>query len=257
MRKEEYQVLYDLESRYWWFLGRTKIAFDILNNNLKKKNNLKILDAGCGTGRNIEYLSKYGTVYGVDFSEDALDFCKKKGLNNFNLGKIEDLPYKDNYFDLVTCFGVLYHQGIKDDLKAVKELSRVCKPRGYVLITTPAGEFLTKKLFYSQHDKSQFTARRHSKKKLKKLFARSNLEDVEITYMNSFLMPLIIMARILKKLNEIIFGSKQDEFKSELQLLPKPINKFLFFIISFENKLRKIIPLPFGLTIIGIGKKNH
>jgi len=75
--------------------------------------------------------------------------------------------------------------------------------------------------------------------------------------MNSFLMPLIIMARILKKLNEIIFGSKQDEFKSELQLLPKPINKFLFFIISFENKLRKIIPLPFGLTIIGIGKKNH
>ena len=257
MRKEEYEVLYNLEDKYWWFLGRTKIAFDILNQNLKSKQNLKILDAGCGTGKNIEYLSKYGEVHGIDFSKDALKFCRKKGFINLKQGEIENLPYDNNTFDLVTCFGVLYHQGIKDDLKAVQELSRVCKPGGYVLITTPAGEFLTNKFFYSQHDKSQCTVRRHSKRKLNNLFKRSDLRTIKITYMNSFLMPLIIMTRIIKRLNEIIYGDLNNNFKSELQMPLSFINKFLFSIISFENWLRKRILLPFGLTVISLGKKKN
>ena len=59
MRNEEYEVLYNLEEKYWWFLGRTKISFNMIKRHLKNPKNLKILDAGCGTGKNIEYLKRY------------------------------------------------------------------------------------------------------------------------------------------------------------------------------------------------------
>ena len=91
---------------------------------------------------------------------------------------------------MVTCFGVLYHEGIKSDLKAIKELSRVCKPNGYVVITTPAGKFLASKLFLSGHDKSQHTGRRHNKNELKRLLKLSGLKPKKTTHMNMFLMPL-------------------------------------------------------------------
>ena len=126
MRPEEYQVNYKLEGKYWRFLGRTKIAFSMLNRYIKNKKKLKILDAGCGTGKNIEYLQKYGQVHGLDFSLDALEFCKKRGLMNLFKGEVENLQFKDNSFDVVTCFGVLYHEGIYDDQRAVNELTRVC-----------------------------------------------------------------------------------------------------------------------------------
>jgi SAM-dependent methyltransferase len=247
MRQEEFEVLYNLESKYWWFLGRTKIAFDMLKRHVKKQE-LKILDAGCGTGKNIEYLQKYGEVSGVDFSEDALSFCKERGLTNVRQGEIETLPYGDNTFDLVTCFGVLYHKGIKDDLRAIRELSRVCKQGGYVLITTPAGEFLMNPLLYSKHDKSQHTGRRHSKKRLRRLMKKSGLSVKEVNYMNTFLMPLIIAVRIWKNL----FGS--SEFKSELQMPSSFVNKILLNVLLFENKIIKF--LPFGLTVVGIGRKK-
>jgi ubiquinone/menaquinone biosynthesis C-methylase UbiE len=250
MQPEEYQVNYNLEGKYWWFLGRTKIAFSMLNRHLKNKSNLKILDAGCGTGKNLEYLQKYGKVHGLDFSNDALQFCHKRGLTNLYKGDLEDLPFEDDSFDLVTCFGVLYHQGIKDDQKAIKELARVCTPRGLILITTPAGPFLTNKLFSSQHDVSQQTGRRHSKKQLINLQQQANLDVLEISYMNTFLMPLVVLMRLLKKLIP-----QKSDFRSELQLPSKGINKFLYSILKLENRL--IGKLPFGMTLVSVAKKKN
>ena len=252
MQTEEYAVNYKLEGKYWWFLGRTRIAFSMLKRHLPVRNSMRILDAGCGTGKNLEYLQKFGKVHGLDYSNDALQFCHKRGLTNLYKGELEDLPFEANSFDLVTCFGVLYHAGIKNDQKAIKELSRVCKPGGLVLITTPAGPFLTNKLFSSQHDISQQTARRHSKKQLQELQEQANLDVLEIKYMNTLLMPLVVVMRLLKKLIP-----KRNEFHSELQLPSKRLNKFLFSILNFENKLISKISLPFGMTLVSVAKKKN
>lgn len=279
MIKEEYEVLYRLEGKYWWFLGQKRIAFSMLKRHLKRRENredieenkkerreeskeeskegktkagLKILDAGCGTGQNMEYLQKYGQAYGLDFSEEALKFCRKRGLSNLQRGEIESLPYADNTFDLVTCFGVLYHQGIKDDFKAIRELQRVCKPGGYVLITTPAGEFLTSPLFASRHDRQQHTGRRHSKARLRRLMENSGLPVMEISYMNMFLMPFVVLMRLVKNILP-----PQSSFRSELQMPPPWVNKFLLSVLLMENQLIKLFSLPFGLTVVGVGRKKE
>ena len=250
MQAEEYKINYTLEGKYWWFLGRTKIAFSMLNRHLEK-NNLKILDAGCGTGKNIEYLQKYGEVHGLDYSNEALQFCHKRGLTHLYRGEIEDLPFEDNSFDLVTCFGVLYHQGIKNDQKAVDELARVCKPGGIVLITTPAGEFLNNKFFYGQHDVSQNQARRHSKTGLTKLQANAQLKIQEISYINMFLMPGVVLTKLIGKILP-----KKNSFQSNIQLPPKFVNKFLYSFMDVENKIINKISLPFGMTLVSVAKKN-
>ena len=83
-----------LENEYWWFVGRRIIIQNILNKNFRK-NNLEILDWGCGTGRNTLLLNKFGNVLGVDSSDHYIKINKQKG--NFNVllaDKIEDLKKK-------------------------------------------------------------------------------------------------------------------------------------------------------------------
>ncbi len=256
MIKEEYQILYNLEGKYWWFLGQARTAFDMLRRHLKNKQNILILDAGCGTGKNLEYLQRYGPAQGLDFSEEALKFCRQRGLKSLKRGEIENLPYPDDTFELVTCFGVLYHRGIKDDFQAIKELQRVCRPGGYVLINTPAGEFLTSPLFASQHDRQQHTARRHSKAGLRCLMKKAGLEVVEISYMNMFLMPGVVLVRLLKNLSQNILPSRRESFQSELQMPSPAVNRFLLSVLLFENRLIKRFSLPFGLTVVGLGRKK-
>ena len=49
-------------------------------------------------------------MHGIDFFEEAITFCHKRGLENIKQGSIEFLHYQNNTFDIVTCFGVLYHK---------------------------------------------------------------------------------------------------------------------------------------------------
>ena len=141
MEKEQYKIMYDIEESNWWYKGMRKILFSLLDTYLKKKKNLKILDAGCGTGINLNYLKKYGDVTGIDISDEAIKFSKKRGYK-IKKANIEKLPFKDNTFDLVISLEVIYHKQVKNDIKALKEIHRVLKKRGLAIIRVPAKKIL-------------------------------------------------------------------------------------------------------------------
>ena len=85
-------------------------------------------------------LSKYGDAEGVDISEDALAFCRERGLDKVRLGAGEELPYEDGTFDLVTALDVVEH--MDDDLAGLSEMRRVLRPGGRVLMFVPTFMFL-------------------------------------------------------------------------------------------------------------------
>lgn len=101
-----------------------------------------ILDAGCGNGKNMCYLSMNGfeNVTGCDFSTSLVDICKSKSLNVIE-ANILSLPFEDNSFENVINVAVLHHLSTKENrIQAIKELLRVTKEEGKIFISVSSIE---------------------------------------------------------------------------------------------------------------------
>src|SRR5438876_10421726 len=143
MRAEDFDLLYKLEENYWWFVAMRQITDTIASGELQKPN-LRILDAGCGTGFNLEY---YGStagrdVYGLDVTMDALEWVRKRGFQKITQASVTDIPFRSETFDLVFSFDVLPQVPLKTDEPAIREMHRVLKPNGYLFVRAAACECL-------------------------------------------------------------------------------------------------------------------
>lgn len=109
MRKNFYSEYYEVEDKHWWFIGRRRVLLRLLDLYFRpeKFQCCEVLDVGCGTGTMLQYLNRYGSTRGVDADENAVSFCKQRGLDNVALFDGLRLPFADKSFDLVTMFDVL------------------------------------------------------------------------------------------------------------------------------------------------------
>ena len=158
MKEHTYPIMFRIEQSHWWYAGRRKILRNFLEDICREVSDRRprILDVGCGTGANLLMLSEYGDAEGVDVSEDALAFCRERGLEKVKLGAAEELPYEDGTFDLVTALDVVEH--LDDDLGGLREMRRVLRPGGRVLLfaETP-GHALHHHCIWDEHSKGWFT----------------------------------------------------------------------------------------------------
>lgn len=109
---------------------------------IKQTNAKKILDLGCGIGRNAIYLAKKGyIVVGVDISDRALQAAAIKTniekISNivFLHSDIRSLPFPNRHFNVVFSINVLHHSILEDIEKAVGEIFRVLCPGGLGMVT--------------------------------------------------------------------------------------------------------------------------
>ena len=136
---EYYQRLHDLEERHWWSIGMRAIAAGLLLTHLHNAGRVRILDAGCGTGGTLIWLSRLApsaTVVGIDYSPFALTHCRRRG-GGLALASVTDLPFSDNAFDVVICADVIQHlpQNGSDGV-ALREFHRVLRPGGGLFLRT-------------------------------------------------------------------------------------------------------------------------
>ncbi|TAF65987.1 MAG: class I SAM-dependent methyltransferase [Cytophagales bacterium] len=124
-----------MEDAYWTELESSTIS--LINKYSKEKD--KILDVGVGMGRLISGLTKL-EKYGMDISLEQLKVSSKKGINTC-LAMVEEMPYNDSYFDIIVCTDVLEH--VLDLNLAIKNILRVLKPEGYLIIRVPHAENLS------------------------------------------------------------------------------------------------------------------
>lgn len=116
--------------------GKLWPEFLLFKKFVKEKD--KVLDEGCGNGRLIEVIKDLKVDYtGIDFSERLLELARKRYPNfKFVKGSILDLPFPDNYFDVVFSIAVLHHIPSKElREKAVSEIKRVLKPEGKLILS--------------------------------------------------------------------------------------------------------------------------
>lgn len=245
MQKAEYMAMYELENYHWWFKG----LHELVEHYVQQLNhsNLHILDAGCGTGAMSEILAKYGTVDSIDFSPEAIDFCKKRGLKNIVLQDLNDWQGKDRYYDIIVSLDVLYHQGIIDDAEIIRRFYRSLKEGGILIINLPAFESLRR-----GHDVVVKSARRYTRKKVEDILRESGFSIHIITYR----LPLLfILIKLIKALQFFIRSSFLE--RSDTRPLPAIINRFFLTMVRIENQIiRSNINIFFGSSVFAVAKKR-
>jgi len=108
----------------------------------------KILDVGYGGGTFIPMLSKLGKkIYGIDtmpYPQKVRQILKKEGIKaELSVDSIFKTKFKDNFFDRITCVSVLEHFRGKEINRAVKEMYRILKPGGFLVIGSPVKNQMT------------------------------------------------------------------------------------------------------------------
>ncbi len=244
MDPREYELMYQVEDRHWWYRGMETITRALLDRFVNNSN-LKILDAGCGTGAAMTtYLAEYGRVTGVDLYPQALDFCRKRNAPRLARASVLDLPFAPSSFDLVTSFDVLYERAVPSEASALREFFRVLMPKGHLLLRLPAYDWLR-----GQHDNLVHTNRRYTKGLVKELLEQSGFIVEHLSYANTFLFPLAVA----KRLGERVFPPK--DFQSDLALNAGVFNTVLKYILASEAPIAAHIGLPFGLSVVAVGRK--
>lgn len=245
MDKNYYPEYYELERTNWWFLARMEIIRTQVQKIAKNAKNLKILNIGVSTGASSQMLREFGEVVSIEYDQFCVDFINAKTDLNVQQGSILELQYSNNQFDLVCAFDVIEH--VEDDQKAVDEMYRVCKHKGYVLITVPAFMFL-----WSKHDEVNHHFRRYTHSQLVAL--NTSQKTVFSTYFNSILFIPIAAVRLLGK----IIPFKREGSGSDFGLIKMNwLNKLFYHIFLSENTmLRNRVKIPFGVSVFLIGTKN-
>ena len=243
MEKEAYKIMDDREEIHWWYLG----GGEILRNVIKKylKNNMNILDIGCGTGRNLALLQSFGKVKGIEYDESSVIKAQKK-FPNIEIKKGE-LPNKlnlnkDEIFDLITLFDVLEH--IEDDRKSLEVLYEYLSENGKLILTVPAFDFL-----WTKSDEVQFHKRRYRKKELTNLLKNIGYKIEYSSYFNFFLFMPTVMGKILMRFDKYYTVNK------EMKMTNKYLNKILYFIFKSESYFIPKLKYPFGISVVIVAKK--
>src|SRR5207237_9419755 len=198
--KLEYFAEYSqVEDVHWWFFGRRRVLLQVLDRYLGKNGSheRRILDVGCGTGTMLTYLASYGQAQGVDIDEEAVGYCRERGLTDVRLGAAETLPFEDGSFDLVTALDVVEH--LHDDAAALRGLRRVLRPGGKVLVTVPAHPFL-----WGDQDEVNLHKRRYVAPQVRERLTATGFDVLRLTYINAFMLAPIALVRMLRRLEHRI-----------------------------------------------------
>jgi len=242
MNPIEYERMFEAEETQWWYAGMRSISFALLGQALSQNGTPRVLDAGCGTGANLIQFSASTKAVGVDISDEALRYCRLRKVSAVK-AELLTLPFADKTFDCVTSFDVLYHRWVKDDLVAMREIVRVTKPGGLVLVRVPALQAL-----YGAHDKAVHTRHRYTRGEVERLFEAAGVAVLRSTYCNTLLLPVIAARRGLDRLT--------GREGSDVSFLPAPLEWAFRGLLEMEARFLKRASFPLGASVVCLGRKR-
>jgi SAM-dependent methyltransferase len=244
MDPSEYGRQYDAEDTYWWYQGRLRIIERLLDLIPGfRRDNLRVLDLGCGTGLLLHRLEHSHNPVGLDFSTLALDFARKRGSRRLIRGDVQSLPIADCAFDVVTALDLAEH--IERDDLLFSEVARVLKPGGHLVVSVPSHPFL-----WSEHDETLHHHRRYRRPEFEGRIREAGFEIERSSYCITFTFPLIVGFRLFQRLR-----TKKDRPQTHLIFLPRWANALLRKTVSLEAMLLRWTNLPFGVTLVALARK--
>jgi len=228
------------ENRHWWYQGRRSVLERAIER-LGLPEHARILDAGCGSGRNMVELAHHGIVTGVELSETSVELARARDVGEVLEGSVMDTPFDEDAFDLTVSLDVIEH--LEDDVGALRELRRVTKPGGALLVTVPAYQWL-----WSGHDEINHHHRRYNRRTLLAAAESAGWNLDSSTSFNSLLLPIAILLRGLERFKPATTKSSLD-----LWIPPAPINWALRQPLNLEAAvIGRGGSIPAGLSLLAV-----
>jgi SAM-dependent methyltransferase len=239
MERSVYNNMRAIERDHWWFRARRKILADQVSR-LKLGPDARILEVGCGTGGNLEMLSHFGAVTGLEPDEESREYASDQTGVPVVGGTLPDgLPAFQGPFDLIAALDVIEH--LDDDAGSLAALRKLLKPDGFLLTTVPAHPWM-----WSQHDALHHHKRRYRKAQYLNLIETSGFRLTKGSYFNSFLFPAIALARLARFTERT--GGVDDALPA------KGLNALLTGIFGAEKMALRHMNLPFGVSLLVIAQ---
>lgn len=239
--KKHFALIYgELEDWHWWFRGRRRVLESMLRRKLDGTAPQRILSVGCGPAEGLQWLTSFANPGGKVVGLDVEPLHARSSENiQFVVGSLECAPLEDRSFDAVLALDVLEH--LDDDGAGLREVARLLKPGGLLLITVPGMPSL-----WGGQDLISEHRRRYTKRSLRRLFESSGLSDYRITYFNTLLFPLVAAVRWSRRLRR----KAQQPVSDFDNHRPGTLNEILALVFSSERFLIDRAPLPIGVSLL-------
>lgn len=253
MNDKVYYQFSQIEDIHWWYKYRRRLLEDLLSK-LDIKSNAIGLEIGCGTGGSMTYLKNYcSDIIGLDASDLALRLAREKypeyRFIQGDANKISEL-FSSETFDLTFIFNVLYHKWILDEVGVLKDVCRILKPGGYLILTEPAFPIL-----WRGHDRLVMGKSRYRIPEFNAMCSSAGFKIIQSTYFNSIsFLPALILA--LFERAGILKIKGEDSEVGELKMAGPLFNKLMLCILNLERVcISKFKSIPLGVSLLSIARK--
>jgi len=238
-----YERMNEQEATHWWFAGRREVIAETIRRLIPLPDRARILEAGCGTGGNLQMLKGLGDLDAFEYDADARAVASEKSALDIPFGALpHDIPRPARRYDMIALFDVLEH--IEDDTATLHSLGGRLTGDGRIFVTVPALPWL-----WSSHDERHHHFRRYTRRSLKQAAERAGLEVENSFYFNGLLLPVAVGMRWLKALMRS--DAPDDTMPSGW------LNRALYRVFSSERHLVGRMRLPLGLSVCAILKAKQ
>ena len=232
------------EATHFWFRGFREFLTPVIRDLSHGRRDLRIIDCGCGTGHNLRLLSAYGRVVGFDLNAGGVAMTRASGATVVR-GDVARAPFASGLFDIATSFDVM--QCIEPDAAAVREMARMVRPGGTVVVTMAALEMLR-----GDHSVSWQEVRRYTPAMARELFAQAGLRVERVSFLFGSLFPLMLTVRMAQRLLRPFRTYRPD---TDIAVPSAPVNGLLTAVVTAEAWVARRVPMPVGSSLLVVGRK--
>ena len=236
------------EQRHFWFRGFRRFVAPLIEEATAGRTKARLLDAGCGTGANLEMLAQYGVPFGLELLTRGIQFGHARGARRLMQGSVTHLPFADESLDVVLSFDVLYCLESPAEQAAIREMFRVLRRGGSIVINVAALDMLK-----GDHSALGGEVRRYTKADLRSKLEAAGFRVRRMTYTNASLFPITATVRALQRLRGV---KPESENEGDFYVPPAPVNALFSAVLAVEAKLVAAgVNMPVGSSLLCLAQK--